>query len=124
MATPSGMPGRTGFGFGAKRLLSRGFRRPACGLRGSHFRSGMMGDPTRAAVWLAALALGKARHHACRLIGRIGFSETFNPGPNCLGKRHILPVADELLLQPHGPRTGREQRIETPLDRGVEFAWA
>src|SRR5205807_1768317 len=60
IAMPSGMPGRTGFGFGAKRDLSFGRfseRRPADGLRGSHLRSGMLPDPTRGRVWLAAFTL-------------------------------------------------------------------
>ena len=61
------------------------------------------------------------RHHARRLVGLVRLREAFDPGANRLAEHHILPVADQLFLQPHGLRACRKQRIETFVDGGIEL---
>src|SRR3954468_8696172 len=69
---------------------------------------------------LSVLPVDESRHHAARLLGLISLLETFDAGAKRLIQSHVLPIADQLLLQPHGLRTSREQCIEARIDGGIE----
>src|SRR3954464_11371161 len=53
---------------------------------------------------LSVLPVDESRHHAARLLGLISLLETFDAGANRLIQSHVLPIADQLFLQPPGLR--------------------